>query len=304
MISHKYLVHGIFVPIQKYFKFGGIIKYNLNSRVRLYSTTSLSDSHSIKFYEDPYSTKKLIIKDNKGKSGIYKWTNKLTKDIYIGQSVDLAKRFKSYLNINYLNNRKTLVISRALIKFGYSNFTLEVLEYCDTVNLTEREQYYFDKLNPKYNTLKLAGSSSGHQLSEETKEKISKSLKGVKEKSAQFGRSHTDESKALMSLQRSKENNYFFGKTHTEKTKTLLGQLALGRKHSEETLLKMSASKGHLVYIYEKCDSSGFKLIGGFVSMRSAAKFLGISGNTVRLYVNSGKIFKDRYKFSSLAPEF
>jgi group I intron endonuclease len=105
-----------------------------------------------------------------------------------------------------------------------------------------------------------------------------------------------------MSLQRSKENNSFFGKTHTEKTKTLLGQIALGRKHSEETLLKMSASKGHLVYIYEKCDSSGFKLIGSFVSMRSAAKFLGISGNTVRLYVNSGKIFKERYKFSSLAP--
>lgn len=294
------------MPIQKYFKFGDIIKYNLNSRVRLYSTTSPSDSHSIKFYEDPYSTKKLIIKDNKGKSGIYKWTNKLTKDIYIGQSVDLAKRFKSYLNINYLNNRKTLIISRALIKYGYSNFTLEVLEYCDTVNLTEREQYYFDKLNPKYNILKLAGSSSGHKLSEETKKKISKALKGVyvKEKSALFGRNHTDETKALMSLQRSKENNYFFGKTHTEKTKTLLGQLALGRKHSEETLLKMSTSKGHLVYIYEKYDSSGFKLIGSFVSMRRAAKFLGISGNTVRLYVNSGKIFKDRYKFSSQAPEF
>lgn len=294
------------MPIQKYFKFGGIIKYNLNSRVRLYSTTSLSDSHSSAplFYEDPYSTKNLIIKDNKGKSGIYKWTNKLTKDIYIGQSVDLAKRFRSYLNINYLNNRKTLVISRALIKYGYSNFTLEILEYCDSVNLTEREQYYFYKLNPKYNTLKLAGSSSGHKLSEETKEKISKSLKGVyvKEKSALYGRSHTDETKALMSLQRSKEKSLgsFFGKTHTEKTKTLLGQIALGRKHSEETLLKMSASKGHLVYIYEKCDSSGFKLIGSFVSMRSAAKFLGISGNTVRLYVNSGKIFKDRYKFSGI----
>ena len=27
------------------------------------------------------------------------------------------------------------------------------------------------------------------------------------------------------------------------------------------------------------------------------AKFLGISSNTVRLYINSGKIFKDRYKF-------
>ena len=44
----------------------------------------------------------------------------------------------------------------------------------------------------------------------------------------------------------------------------------------------------------------GFKLIGSFVSMRSAAKFLGISGNTVDIYVNSGKIFKDRYKFSGI----
>jgi hypothetical protein len=30
--------------------------------------------------------RKSIIKDNKNKSGIYKWTNKLTNDIYIGQS--------------------------------------------------------------------------------------------------------------------------------------------------------------------------------------------------------------------------
>ena len=65
----------------------------------------------------------------------------------------------------------------------------------------------------------------------------------------------------------------------------------------------MSSTRGHLVYIYEKCDLKGFKLIGSFISMRRAAKFLGISGNTVRLYVNSGEIFKDRYKFSSSAPK-
>ena len=51
-----------------------------------------------------------------------------------------------------------------------------------------REQYYLDSLNPPYNILKLAGSSSGFKLSEETKKKISKALKGVYtgEKSAQF----------------------------------------------------------------------------------------------------------------------
>lgn len=293
-ISHKYMNHGRNVPFQKCFKFNILNSLNY---IRFYSTTP--EVNSIKFYEDAYSMKKLILKENKNKSGIYKWTNKLTNDIYIGQSIDLAKRFIRYFNLSYLKNRDTLVISRALIKYGYSNFSLEILEYCDIANLTEREQYYIDKLNPKYNTLKIAGSSSGHKLSEETKLKISKSLKGVyvKEKSALYGRTHSEKTKLLMSLKKSHENNLLFGKIHREETKELMRQKALGRKHSEETLLKMSA-RGYKVNILEKCDSEGFKSIGSFVSIRRAAKFLDISSNTVRLYINSGKIFKDRYKFT------
>ena len=305
-ISHKYLNHGKKVPIQKCFKFkfNSVIE-NSPNYICFYSTSSYLDVNIIKYYEDAYSMKKLIIKDNKNKSGIYKWTNKLTNDVYIGQSVDLANRFIRYFNLSYLKNRETLVISRALIKYGYSNFTLEILEYCNIADLTEREQYYIDKFNPKYNTLKIAGSSSGYKQTEETKIKISKSLKGVyvKEKSALFGRTHTEETKVKMALKKSKENNPLFGKIHSEETRELMRQKALGRRHSEETLLKMSSSRGHLVYIYEKCDTEGFKLIGSFISMRRAAKFLGISGNTVRLYVNSGEIFKYRYKFSSAAPK-
>lgn len=116
---------------------------------------------------------------------------------YIGQSQNLAKRFLKYFSLSYLATRKTLVISRALIKYGYDNFSLEILEYSDTTILTKREQYYIDKLNPKYNTLKVAASSSGHKLSEETKAKISKSLKGiyVKEKSALYGRIASEQAK-------------------------------------------------------------------------------------------------------------
>lgn len=310
-ISHKYLNHGKIVPTQKCFKFN-----NMNF-IKLYSTSS---DVSVKFYEDAFSMRKLIIQDNKNKSGIYRWRNKITNDIYIGQSVDLAKRFIRYFNLSYLKNRETLVISRALIKYGYSNFSLDILEYCAIDNLTEREQYYMDKLNPRYNTLKIAGSSSGHKLSalrsrpsgpedlvsmdlgrgKETKSKISKALKGVyvgasSENSPLFGRTHTEETKALMSLTRSKLN---LGKIHTEETKELMKQKALGRKHTEETLLKMSAIRGYPVNIYEKCDSEEFKLIGSFISIRRAAKFLDISSNSIRLCINSGKIYKDRYKFT------
>ena len=114
-----------------------------------------------------------------------------------------------------------------------------------------------------------------------------------------FGRHHTEETKNLMSLKKSGKNNPLFGKFHSDETKELMRQKALGKKPSEGTKLKMSASHGNPVKIYEKCSLDGFKLIGIFVSARRAAKFLGISHSTVIRYMNSGEIFKDRYKFSS-----
>jgi hypothetical protein len=79
----------------------------------------------------------------------------------------------------------------------------------------------------------------------------------------------------------------------------LMRQKALNRKQSENINLKMSAIRWNPVNIYEKVSSEGFKLIGCFVSARRAAKFLDISGSTVIKYMNSGEIFKNRYKFSS-----
>jgi hypothetical protein len=66
----------------------------------------------------------------------------------------------------------------------------------------------------------------------------------------------------------------------------------------------MSLARGNPIYIYEKCSSEGFKLIGSFVSARRAGKFLEISGSTIIRYRNSGEIYKDRYKFSAKQPCF
>jgi Mn-dependent DtxR family transcriptional regulator len=43
------------------------------------------------------------------------------------------------------------------------------------VEVSSREQHYIDKFSPEYNTQKTAGSSLGHKLSEETKEKLRQS---------------------------------------------------------------------------------------------------------------------------------
>jgi len=47
---------------------------------------------------------------------------------------------------------------------------LDILEYCEPINLIKREQYYLDSLKPKYNILKVAGSSFGFKHSQYTKE--------------------------------------------------------------------------------------------------------------------------------------
>lgn len=56
------------------------------------------------------------------------------------------------------------------MKYGYSSFKLEVLEYCDKSSLIEREQYYMSLLHPEYNVLTIAGSNLGFKHSEATKE--------------------------------------------------------------------------------------------------------------------------------------
>ena len=119
---------------------------------RKYNSNSLTSHHlntPAKFYIDAYSMKKAILVENKEKTGIYMLTNKLTGDFYVGQSIDLSKRFMKYFNLSYINSRKELIISRALIKYGYANFSVTILEYCKKTDLDIKEQFYFDTLNPQ-----------------------------------------------------------------------------------------------------------------------------------------------------------
>lgn len=308
-IIHKYLNHGKYVPIQKCSKFNNnIFKNGIYISKHTYSTLSNNilkndNINYVKLYENVFDMKKDILIENKGKSGIYMLTNKITKEIYIGQSSDLSSRFKNYLNLSYIKSKDSLRIHRALIKYGYLNFSLTILEYCNKSKRLTREKFYIKKFNPQYNILKVVGSSKKSKHSENTKARTikSKSLKGVdkKEKSALFDSLHTEATKNLMSLKKLKENNPLFGNTHSEISKNLIKQKALGKTYSEDTKLKRSAINGNPVNIYEKFCSKGFKLIGSFISARKAGNFLGISGSTIIKYKNSGEIFKDRYKFSS-----
>lgn len=54
------------------------------------------------------------------------------------------------------------MIYRSLIKYGYSNFKLEILGYCEIDVVIERELYYLDRFKPPRPRSGAEGSSASN----------------------------------------------------------------------------------------------------------------------------------------------
>ena len=136
------------------------------------------ESHLLKSIRMLISKNPQILAENKGKAGVYRFTNLANGKSYVGSSVNLSRRFYTYYNVNHLVKQISSLICRALLKYGYSNFSLVIFEYCKPTYSVKREQHYLDLLKPPDNVLKTAGSSLGHKHHSETKAKISQALLG------------------------------------------------------------------------------------------------------------------------------
>lgn len=87
-------------------------------------------------------------------TGIYKITNKINNNCYIGQSVDIERRWKQHIkNSSKTSRNSQYPLYRAFRKYGLNNFTFEILCLCDKSELTRQEEYWFLYYKPKYNQL-------------------------------------------------------------------------------------------------------------------------------------------------------
>lgn len=76
-------------------------------------------------------------------SGIYRVTNILTQEKYIGKSTNIADRWVNHVKSACgLEGVADSQFQRALKKYGIQNFTWEVIEEVPKDKLTEREKYY------------------------------------------------------------------------------------------------------------------------------------------------------------------
>jgi group I intron endonuclease len=188
-----------------------------------------------------------------------------------------------------------MVINKALLKHDISNFSLEILEYCEPENAVSREQYYIDLLNPEYNILRKAGSSLGFKHSEQTRAKMSAPK--------------SEATRTKLSALNKGKNNPMFGKTQSEETRAQMSASHMGRKRSEEDKANISASK--MGNSYGKNQPNALKIQvtdlelntkTTYNSIRAAARALNINYGVITTYFrrNQQKPFRGRYVFTKI----
>ena len=196
------------------------------------------------------------------------------KSFYIGASLQLRNRLSNHRsrisnwNKDYYNNNGSLLFYKSVRKYGWNNFNFGILEYVNfsdnkdskKIFLLQREQYYFNLINPSLNICKIAGSPSGVKHSFTFSVNLSKARVGKKIKIERF--------------------------------KNLSPKII-----TSDTRLKLSSRSGGIkVKIYDKSNN----LVNEFPTMTSAAKYSGVSVRTIRRILNSGISYDNyTYKFET-----
>jgi group I intron endonuclease len=168
--------------------------------------------------------------------GIYKVTSQSGK-IYIGQSINIEKRFKSYRNL--LHCKKQIKLYNSFLKYGVNNHNFEILEECKAELLNQRERYYqefYNVLKFGLNCMLTNTNDKSGKMSIDSRLKMSIKLIGNKRT---LGLKRSQEQKDLIS-------NRMKGNTPWN----------IGVKRTENELIKMSLNrKGKMVGENNHCSN-------------------------------------------------
>lgn len=198
------------------------------------------------------------------KIGIYKITNLVNNKIYIGKSITVNYRWSKHLWCLRRNCHINKHLQSSFNKYGEENFSYNIIEECESVNLNDREKYwvsYLDSSNPLYGYNKTKGGD-GLIATNEIKAKISKSL---------IGKKHSIERRLNQSISHK-------GKKLSEKTKLnqSISQRKRYSKNCEIDKLRIAMSKNSILQL-----DNGGNIIGEFLSIREAERETGVHSSTI-----------------------
>ena len=142
-------------------------------------------------------------------SGVYRITNIITGDFYIGSSKNVKKRWadhkcKSTWKIN-LNKQ----LYKDMEKYGVNSFELQILEEVEPGQLKEVEQQFIETLNPTYNSRRAnTGVAWNGNMAEYNKEHYKKYKEQRKEQQKQYYESHKEQNKQYRETHKEQKKQY------------------------------------------------------------------------------------------------
>jgi group I intron endonuclease len=145
--------------------------------------------------------------------GIYGIHNLSNNKWYVGQSIDIERRWKHHrfaLKNGYHYNKHLL---RAWNYYGDSSFEFIVLELCSTDELNDKERKWIadlDSHNNGYNQCEGGESPAGRIVPDEVK--LAESLARQGTRNPFYGKHHTEQYKKMISERQRGEKNHMYGK--------------------------------------------------------------------------------------------
>ncbi len=197
---------------------------------------------------------------------MYKITNNINGKVYIGQTMDISKRWGAHKSFARNDDKPRQYIHHAIAKYGSENFIFEAIATCRNqkdADIIEDQliQQYDSRNKEKGYNLKAGGSHGEH--SEETKQKQREATqRQIEEKGhPAAGRIVSQETRDLMRKIRL-ENPI----DYTEEVCKNMSEAHIGIKDSDDTKQKKSESAKEAwdkrIDYSRKCSASGCEVSG------------------------------------------
>lgn len=93
-------------------------------------------------------------------SGVYKITNNITGDFYIGSSKNVNKRWISHKSKAVWNQCPNKTLYQDMRKYGIDKFRIEILVHVEAEYLKQAEQEFIEMLKPVYNNKNAKGMNA------------------------------------------------------------------------------------------------------------------------------------------------
>ena len=168
---------------------------------------------------------------------VYIYINKINNKKYIGITNDVERRYKEHLTHN------NQLIDKKIKEYGIENFIFKILFEGEYEECKEKEKFYIKEYKTLakeygYNIVEGGDGCVGFNHSEETKQKISESMK----KRFENKENHPNYRRKMSEKQKESLREYHTGMTMSDETKQKISDKLKNRIFSDEHKRKISES--------------------------------------------------------------